>query len=117
MRYYAVNINCTPEYTEVFIALLAELGYESFEEQEYGLTAYIEERLFDEVQLVDLLNDHHGLHSGFTHELIPEKNWNEEWERNFEPVVVNEQCRIRAPFHSAEESYLYEVVIQPKMSF
>lgn len=117
MRHYAVNINCTPEYTEVFIALLAELGYESFEEQEQGLMAYIEERLFDETQLIDLLAERNGLHSGYTHELIPEKNWNEEWERNFEPVVVNEQCRIRAPFHSADESYLYEVVIQPKMSF
>src|SRR5690606_4074845 len=48
---------------------------------------------------------------------VPRKNWNEEWEKSFEPIVVDNRCVIRADFHSLSQSYPYEIIITPKMSF
>lgn len=50
-------------------------------------------------------------------ELFPDKNWNEEWERSFEPIIINEKCVVRAPFHSSFKEYPYVITIEPKMSF
>jgi ribosomal protein L11 methyltransferase len=50
-------------------------------------------------------------------ELIPDQDWNATWEASYEPVIINEFCRIRAPFHKVEGSYKYDLIIEPKMSF
>jgi ribosomal protein L11 methyltransferase len=48
---------------------------------------------------------------------LPERNWNREWERNFNPIIVDEYCRIRASFHKIKDALPIEIVIDPKMSF
>jgi ribosomal protein L11 methyltransferase len=103
--------------TEILIAELAEAGFESFVETEDGVTAYIQKGDWNE----EILNDIQILHSNefeisFTSELIDQVNWNEEWERNFEPIEITDTCVVRAPFHK-NYKLPYEIIIEPKMSF
>src|SRR5262245_18424555 len=99
---------------EILIAELISLGFESFQEEEKILKAFIINSTFDEKELRSLI-EHHGTNYRLEH--IPEKNWNEEWEKNFEPVVIGDFCTVRASFHEPNKATKYEVVITPKMSF
>ncbi|MFP5438176.1 MAG: 50S ribosomal protein L11 methyltransferase [Bacteroidia bacterium] len=103
--------------TEILIAELGETPFESFEETETGLSAYIQKQYWTE----DVLADVYILQSEefkitYTFEEIEQVNWNEEWEKNFEPIEVDNTCRVRAPFHEYKEVQ-YDIVIEPKMSF
>src|SRR6056297_981650 len=103
---------------DILVAQLSELGYQSFMDTSEGLKAYIPEDAFD-IEALDELPIH-AMYSGrieWQHRIIQDKNWNAQWEKNFQPVVVDDQCLIRATFHSIENRYPYEVVIEPKMSF
>lgn len=102
------------EEQEMYIALMAAIGYEGFEQEERLLRAYIPEEQFDKSMLESLLTPF-GV--GFETERIGEKNWNEEWEKNFQPVVVDGFCAIRAHFHAPVQGVEHELVITPKMSF
>ena len=104
----------TIDFQEVLIALLGEMGYEGFEQEEERLQAFIPEADFDEEELRGLLSAH-GL--GYTLQRIEERNWNEEWEKNFQPVIVDDFCAIRAHFHAPIPGVEHELVITPKMSF
>ncbi|MES2486505.1 MAG: 50S ribosomal protein L11 methyltransferase [Bacteroidota bacterium] len=102
---------------EILMAELGETAFESFEETENGLSAYVQKQFWDE----NVLNDIQILNSdefkiSYTVEEIEQVNWNEEWEKNFEPIEVDDTCRIRAPFHEYKE-VTYDIVIEPKMSF
>jgi len=104
----------TMELQEILVALMSVLGYEGFEQEETLLRAYVPEDRFDESALVDLLRPF-GL--GYEQQRLAERNWNEEWEKNFEPVVVDDFCAIRAHFHQPVAGVEHELVITPKMSF
>lgn len=104
--------------SDVLIAQLSELEYESFIETETGFLAYIKEENFDENRLnlvFSLYADFFKI--SFTYKIIKQQNWNKEWESNFQPIDVSGKCYIRAPFHEAKPGYKYDVVIEPKMSF
>jgi ribosomal protein L11 methyltransferase len=96
---------------------LEAIGFEGFVENPQGIAAYIPAQLFDQKVLIDFLQSHHLIADCFNIKLLPDKNWNEEWEKNFEPVVIQDQCRIRAPFHKADNAFPLEIIIEPKMSF
>lgn len=103
--------------TEILIAELGETPFESFEETETGLSAYIQKQYWT----ADVLADVQILQSEefkitYTFEEIEQVNWNEEWEKNFEPIEVDNTCRVRAPFHEYKDVQ-YDIVIEPKMSF
>lgn len=103
--------------SEILIAELGYLGFESFVETEDGVTAYIPVEEYEE----DLLANVHILQSEefeITYEKneIEQVNWNEEWEKNFSPILVDDICSVRAPFHP-EPDVDYDIVIEPKMSF
>jgi len=103
--------------TEILIAQLGEIGFESFVETEKGVEAFIISTEF----APDLLNDLQILNSqefdiNYTTEEIEQVNWNEEWEKNFTPILVEENCQVRAPFHPKLETE-FDIVIEPKMSF
>jgi ribosomal protein L11 methyltransferase len=104
----------TKDFQEVLIALLGEMGYEGFEQQDEQLLAYAGEEGFDEAALRELLGAH-GL--SYTLQRIGERNWNAEWEANFQPVVVEGFCAIRAHFHPPMPEVEHELIITPKMSF
>lgn len=103
--------------SEILVAELGELPFESFVESDFGVTAYIQKPFWNE----SILNDIQILHSpefviSYTIEEIEQVNWNEEWEKNFEAIDVDGICHVRAPFHPKTEAE-YDIVIEPKMSF
>lgn len=103
--------------TEILIAELGYAGFESFVETEDGVTAYIQKdewnaHILDDIQI--LQSDEFTIE--YTSEEIEQVNWNEEWEKNFDPIVVDGLCAVRAPFHPKTETK-YEIIIEPKMSF
>ncbi|KAA3624939.1 MAG: 50S ribosomal protein L11 methyltransferase, partial [Flavobacterium sp.] len=103
--------------SEILIAQLGELGFESFVETEEGVTAYIQKEDFNPELLgeIQILNSD-TFQITYTSQIIEQVNWNEEWERNFDPIEVTDQCVVRAPFHEAF-NVTYEIIIEPKMSF
>ncbi len=102
---------------EILIAELGYAGFESFVENEYGATAYIQKEewhanILDDIQI--LSSDEFEITFEFND--IEQTNWNEEWEKNFNPIIVDNRCSVRAPFHEKSDT-LYDIVIEPKMSF
>lgn len=103
--------------SEILIAELGELPFESFVESEFGVTAFIQKQLWTEsiLEEVFVLNSPQFTIS-YTIEEIDQVNWNEEWEKNFDPIDVDGQCHVRAPFHP-KTTAKYDIIIEPKMSF
>ena len=101
--------------SDILIALLADLDFESFSNTENGFEGYIQEE-FDNEEAIGELN-FPDFNFSFERIVIPKTNWNEEWEKSFTPVYVDDLVCIRAHFHSKSESSMYDIVITPKMSF
>ncbi len=120
MNYTELNFSITPQtpFQDILIAELAEIGFESFEETEDGLLAYIQEPLFDETQLkgLDILTND-LVQIQYTLKQIPEQNWNALWESNYDSVLIDNRCYIRAPFHPTNPDMEFEILIEPQMSF
>jgi len=117
------ELNCTikpfrKELAEILTAQLSDLGFESFVDHDEGFNAYIPSADFDVSVLGKLIwpvSDETEV--SFDHKLIKQKNWNAVWESNFQPVVISGKCMVRAPFHEKDPSILYDLIIEPKMSF
>jgi ribosomal protein L11 methyltransferase len=99
---------------EILVARLEDLGYLGFQQEATHLDAYVEGGKFDAGELEELLS---RWQLGYTKQDVPEKNWNEEWEKNFEPVIIGNFCAVRASFHAPIPHVQHELVITPKMSF
>lgn len=119
LRYIEYNFTIEPRdpAAEILIAELGLFGFESFVETETGLLAYIP----SEEYVKDVMNDIRILKSDefiveYSVKTIEQINWNEEWEKNFTPINVDNKVYVRAPFHDAS-TMDYEIVIEPKMSF
>ncbi len=118
MNYIELQISTSPDYTDILIAELAELGYESFVETDEGLAAYIPENDFEEESLHGMLAKYQSITAiGHSWKALEKKNWNEEWERSYEPIEVGEMVRVRALFHEPDARFRHELLITPKMSF
>jgi ribosomal protein L11 methyltransferase len=112
-NYIKVEVKLTEmQDKEILLALLAEQGFEGFEETAQSLLAYIPEEQYNQASLSTLLQD-----KDYSLEKIWEQNWNALWEKDFKPVAVNHFCYIRAVFHPPAEGYQQDIVITPKMSF
>lgn len=123
MKYSEVTFTILP-YSEtasdVLSALTAEIGFESFVECEGGMQAYVQQSLFDEAALKAILSDFPMPDTQITYTITePEdKNWNEEWERNFfQPIVIEGRCVIHSTFHKDYPKAEYDIVINPQMAF
>lgn len=105
-------------HNDILIARLSILGYEAFEEHFDGIDAYITRDKFEENQLTELSKD---LSSEMKYSCewksMENKNWNEEWEANYNCMEINEELLIRSSFYNTEKNYTYEVVIDPRMAF
>ncbi|HEY6957173.1 MAG TPA: 50S ribosomal protein L11 methyltransferase, partial [Flavisolibacter sp.] len=112
MNSIQVSIAANEQQQEILISQLSDLGAEGFEQTDDYLLAYFNEYTFKSYEVNQLLKDH-----SFTLNTIKEQNWNEVWESNFQPVVVDSFCAIRAEFHDAINSVKHEIIITPKMSF
>lgn len=103
--------------TEILIAELGYAGFESFVETEDGVLAYIQKNEW-KTDILDSINilDSDEFKIDFSFSEIEHVNWNSEWEKNFDPIEVNDTCTVRATFHPKRD-FEYEIVIEPKMSF
>ncbi|UFK98216.1 50S ribosomal protein L11 methyltransferase [Kaistella faecalis] len=118
-NYLEFNFNISPlqPWNEILMAELIEIGFESFTEEHNGILAYIQKDLLDEKQLKEInMFSNEAVEISYTYQEMPNINWNEEWEKNFEPINVENQVSIRAEFHS-NQNLPHEIIIQPKMSF
>lgn len=101
---------------DILIAELGEMGFDSFVDSATGFDAFIIADQFDEQQLKTIVAEQDFVCEYEVQKVAPQ-NWNEEWEKNFSPLIINEDCYVRATFHEAQPQYQYEIVIDPKMSF
>jgi ribosomal protein L11 methyltransferase len=118
MQYFEVNIahRQEPMQTEILIAQLGELGFDSFVENANELLAYVPAELFLENDVVALLKTSPNIEK-FSVNKIEEQNWNSVWEGSYEPVRFGDFCNIRAPFHEPVLDVKFDLIIEPKMSF
>lgn len=118
MDYYAFSFSAAPESLEGLLGLLSELPFESFEEQESTLVAYLPASVHPESVQEGIDRIRELIPFDLTVERIAYQNWNEVWESNFSPIQVDTFCGIRAEFHpSFGDAVRHELVIQPRMAF
>ena len=122
MNYIEVTATVQPNepWTDLLITELADIGFESFEENAQGFKAYIRTEDFDQNKLnaISLTKEESkNVHFSFSVKKIDNENWNQVWESNFDSVDIENKCYIRAPFHPSKPDYPYEIIIEPKMSF
>jgi len=104
----------TVEQSEILIAQLSEEGFEGFEENENELKAFIPKTGYD-VHVINEIAKRYDIH--FSQYEVKQENWNQLWESNFQPVVVNDFAAVRAEFHPHFPNVKHEITITPKMSF
>lgn len=118
MYHTKLHVICDPDFSEILIAELAEANFDTFLEHDDGFEAYVEGEGYDKVKVGEILKKYEAVNPlKFSFSQIAKRNWNEEWEKSFSPIVVDERCLIRASFHDSDKRYPYEIVITPKMSF
>ncbi len=110
-------VTCDPAYTELIIAELSQAGFDTFLENENGFETYAENNDYDPSLIEAIRKKYEQISIGFAFSKIEKKNWNEEWEKSFSPIVVEDKCLIRASFHPGDKRFPYEIIITPKMSF
>jgi ribosomal protein L11 methyltransferase len=120
MNYYALTI--TPkeydmERVEILTAVLGELPFDTFEETETGLKAYIPEKDLTETVENELVELSEQFDFSFDKTFIPYQNWNSVWEANFQPIQVDDFVAVRADFHPNTEGVEFDLVVNPKMAF
>ena len=120
MQFIEVDIELkkTVPYNEILIALLNDIKFNSYSENENGLKAYIEESNFDLDLLKQKLENIKEIENlNYKVNKLENNNWNKNWEENFSPVIINKNCIVRATFHEKPNKINYDIVITPKMSF
>lgn len=120
--YKAIHFKINPrkdEYIGILSALLDMYNFEGIYENDKNITAYINDESALKEILAEIQSSLHkiGVNLSWEEENIPDQNWNEIWESNFDPIIVHGSCVIRAPFHPEFSDSDYEIVIEPKMSF
>ena len=120
MNYTKISFKLTPdsiENREILVAVLSDLAFESFDETEDQVEGYVPGESFNMDEMNEIIS---ALHFSVQteHEMIPDQNWNEVWEKNyFKPLLIGGRCLVRAPFHTEYEPAEFELVIEPKMAF
>jgi ribosomal protein L11 methyltransferase len=118
MDYLEFKINCLEEYREIIIAELSEIGFDSFLETDEGIDAYALSEGFDRESFDEVISKYSDAAQIQLSEGEMEKvNWNSEWEKNYDPIPVDDLVYVRASFHPSQPGFKHEIVINPKMSF
>ncbi|WKV13521.1 50S ribosomal protein L11 methyltransferase [Marivirga harenae] len=121
MSYISLEVSCTEDFIEIFMAELAQIGFSTFQEKEdgSGLFAYSEEnQIIEASQIEELFKQYFEL-TTVTYQLgtIEKENWNADWEKNYQPIEVENKILVRADFHSPNPKFPVEIIVTPKMSF
>mgnify|MGYP000206350881 CR=1 FL=1 len=118
MDYLEFKISCAEEFREILMAELSDIGFDSFLETDSGIDAYILRDDFDRQSFDTLISQYKEPASLRIDEgELEKKNWNEEWEKNYDPISVDDLVYVRASFHEPADGFQHEILINPKMSF
>ncbi len=123
MRYFEVKfrtIPCTTTVNDVLSAFLGEIGFESFVEYNDGIKGYIQQPIYNEKTLKETIENIplENISISYETELMEDKDWNEEWEKNFfQPIVIGNRCAIHSTFHKDVPKAEYDILINPQMAF
>ncbi len=120
MNYITVHFVVDPSFSDIIIAELSEIGFDIFlEEDDGGFQASIDKELFNKLAVQEVVDRYKQLVSplSFSVEELEKVNWNQEWEKNYDPIIVSDECIVKASFHSITKKYPYEIIVNPKMSF
>ncbi|MGL4629852.1 MAG: 50S ribosomal protein L11 methyltransferase [Leadbetterella sp.] len=116
-NFIEIDVNVSPEFSEIILAELAEIGFDSFMESNSGILGYIEEENLNDVELKHIFESYASKTSLFySLKKVEKQNWNEEWESSFQPIDVDGKIYVRATFHEAKNNPI-DIIITPKMSF
>lgn len=115
--YFEFDITCNDDVREQLIAELAEEDYEGFVEHENGFSAYVPGSVFKREVFEQLLQKYEINPETVPQRTIAQQNWNAQWEAGYEPIIINDDVVIKAPFHKLDKTYPWELVIQPKNTF
>lgn len=115
MEFITIKVSCASEHIDILIAELFEIGFESFQEFDDGFEGSCDKSSFSNKSLAPIFENY----SNASFEIIEQEkvNWNEEWEKNYDPIIVEDRCMVRATFHKADPKFEYDIVVNPKMSF
>ncbi len=119
MEFIEIKVKSTPEFGEILQAELAEAaGFSSFMDNAEGFDGWAEVSAFDKAATEEVM-DRYTAMTPLSYELveIEKQNWNEEWEKNYEPIFIGDQVAIHAHFHELPKQFPYDITITPKMSF
>ena len=123
MKYFEITFKtqpCTETVNDVLAATLGEIGFESFVDCENGIKAYIQQSVFNEDSLKETITDFPLPDTNITYQIetAEDKNWNEEWEKNFfQPIVIGNECVVHSTFHKDVPTAKYDILINPQMAF
>ncbi len=113
-----LSFECNEITTDILVAELSNIGFDSFLITDTGFEASILSDHFNQGLLIEIIDSYSFLGSVTYHiDEIKEKNWNVEWEKNYQPVIIEDQCAIRASFHQIKKKYPIELIVNPKMAF
>lgn len=118
MEFSVLHIQCSSLLREILIAELDLIGFSAFEEKEDVLLASISSEAWDENSFQEVIQRYDSMGPvSYSVEKVAKTNWNEAWEKNFDPVIVDNRVLVRAPFHDIQGAFDHEILIMPKMSF
>ncbi len=117
MSYQEFTITCTTNFVDILIAEFGALGFDTFQENETGFVTFWE-GAYDSNLLSDL-SGRYSESASFSYQIkeTEKQNWNKEWEKNYDPIIIDETCVVKAAFHTDLPTYPIELIITPKMSF
>ena len=118
MSFKGVHFTCDPHLTDLLIAELSMLSYNSFEEHQIGFSAYCKVKDFKQHFLESIVKKYRQSGTvSYKTESIASTNWNTYWEKNYDPVVIAKKIIVRATFHKPQDHFKHQILIHPKMSF
>jgi ribosomal protein L11 methyltransferase len=121
MSYISLEVDCDEDFIEIFMAELAEIGFSTFQEKEdeAGFFAYSEENQIIESSDIQALFQQYEDLTTVSYKLgtVEKENWNSDWEKNYEPIEVEDKILVRAHFHPSKPQFPTEIIVTPKMSF
>lgn len=118
MDYVELTVQAPAELADILVAELAEVGFDTFEDNAEGFCAYTTEEGFDRDAVAEIMSRYEGVGElRYADRVITRQNWNQEWEKNFQPLIIADRVSVRAPFHPKPAGIEYEAVIMPRMSF
>ncbi|MEQ9466968.1 MAG: 50S ribosomal protein L11 methyltransferase [Ekhidna sp.] len=115
MDFVTIKVTCPPDLSEVLIAELFEIGFDSFQEFDDGFEGSCNQESYDDAKVNEIIALFPNI--GFEIKEQEKINWNEEWEKNYDPIIVGDKCIVRASFHQPQPQFEYEIIVTPKMSF